>query len=271
MIEKQFDRFELEDESSLLNWYPKIEGKVPTPATQVLKLTKEEYSNLYNLLDGKPISKTLEKKIIKMARGMNEPFFLRSDQASGKHEWKDTCYVEDRAKIMQHVAALVEWHACADMMGVRFTALVFRDYLPLQSRFTAFNGMPVAPEWRYFVRDGKNVCRHHYWVKDAIWNPSVTNWEELHEKMTHLSHREIMLLDKYATIFAENNPGYWSVDFALTHDFGWVLIDAARGEVSWHPAECIYNPQHEELMKEKERPAPDFEGMLVEIDHGKKE
>jgi hypothetical protein len=271
MTEKPFDRFKLEDESSLLNWYPKIEGKLPTPSTKILTLTKDEYRSLYNLLDGKKVSKQLEKKITDMVQGMHEPFFLRSDQASGKHEWKDTCYVADKTKIMRHVAALVEWHACADMLGVRFTALIFREYLPLQSLFTAFNGMPVAPEWRYFVRDGKVVCKHFYWVKDAIWHPSVKNWEELHEKMMVLSHIEETTLSNYATVFAENNPGYWSVDFALTRDHGWILIDAARGEVSWHPAECIYNPNHDELMKEKENPKPDFNSMLVEIDHGDKE
>jgi len=268
MTEKPKDRFELEEESSLLVWYPKIKGKIPTPATKVLKLTKGNCRDLYGLLDGKPINKKLETKIREMADGMNEPFFLRSDQASGKHEWKNTCYVTDKSKIMRHVAALIEWHACADMMGVRFNALVFREYLPLQSQFTAFMEMPVAPEWRYFVRDEEVVCKHFYWVKDAIWKPSVKNWEELHEKMTHISHSEEVTLNNYATVFAENNPGFWSVDFALTRDKGWVLIDAARGELSWHPAECIFNPDHDELMKEKNNPKPDFEGMLVKIEEG---
>jgi hypothetical protein len=270
MTEKQFDRFDLEDESSLLNWYPKIKGKVPTPATKVLELTKEEHRSLYGLLDGNPLAQKLADKITKMAQGMDEPFFLRSDQASGKHEWKDTCFVSDKSKIINHLAALVEWHACADMMGVRFTSLVFREYLPLQSQFTAFNGMPVAPEWRYFVRDGKPICKHFYWVKDAIWKPSRKDWETLHQDMQILLGVDLQILNNYATIFAENNPGYWSVDFALTRDRGWVLIDAARGEVSWHPAECMFNPQHDELMKEKEKPAPNFEGMLVEIDRGDK-
>jgi hypothetical protein len=271
MTEKLFDRFELEDESSLLNWYPKIEGKIPTPATKILTLTKDEYRSLYSLLDGKPVSKSLEKKITKMAQVMQEPFFLRSDQASGKHEWKDTCYVTDRTKVMRHITALVEWHACADMMGVRFTALVFRDYLPLQSQFTAFNGMPVSPEWRYFVSDGKITCRHFYWEDDAIWKPSRKDWKPVLHKMWKTTSEENRVLENYATIFSENNPGFWSVDFALTRDRGWVLIDAARGEVSWHPAECIVNPNHEELMKEKENPKPDFNSMLVEIDHGEKE
>lgn len=271
MTGKQFDRFELEDESSLLNWYPKIKDKVPTPATKILKLTQAEYRNLHELPYGKPLKQKLVDKITKITNEMDEPFFLRSDQASGKHEWKDTCYVADKTKIVQHITKLVEWHACADMLGVRFTALVFREYLPLQSLFTAFNGMPVAPEWRYFVRDGKVVCKHFYWEHDAIWNPSRKDWERLHQNMMNLSHIEETTLNNFATTFAENNPGYWSVDFALTRYEGWVLIDAARGEVSWHPAECIYNPDHDALMEEKKKPKPDFMSMLIEIDHGDKE
>lgn len=260
------DRFELEEESSLLNWYPKINGKLPTPKTSILELTGNDRSNLYRLLDGKKINARLEKKIHKMSDKMPEPFFLRTDQASGKHEWRYTCYVTDRSKIMHHIARLIEYHECADIMGIRFNALVFREYLPLQSRFTAFEGMPVAPEWRYFVKDGYPVCKHFYWVKEAIRNPSRDDWELLHQKMQVLSPLDSETLDKYATIFAENNPGYWSVDFALTRNDRWVFIDAARGEISWHPAECIYNPMHDELMKERDKPKPNFEEMLVDID-----
>lgn len=259
-------RIDLEDESSLLNWYPKIQGKIPTPSTFILNLSIEEISSLYGLLDGRTLPKTLEKKIEGMADKMSEPFFLRSDQASGKHEWKNTCFVQDRTKIIRHITRLVEWHAMADMMGVRFNALVFREYLPLQSKFTAFNDMPVAPEWRYFVRDGQPICRHFYWPDDAIVNPSIKNWEPVLHNMQWCKPEEDKIIAGYATLFAKNNPGFWSVDFALTRDSGWVMIDAARGELSWHPAECDHNPDHDKLMAEKDRPAPDFESMIVRLE-----
>jgi hypothetical protein len=38
-----------------------------------------------------------------------------------------------------------------------------------------------------------------------------------------------------AEAFAENVPGFYSVDFAQKADGQWVMIDAARGELSWHP------------------------------------
>ena len=54
------------------------------------------------------------------------------------------------------------------------------------------------------------------------------------------------LLNRYAAIFGENNPGYWSVDFALTRDLSWILIDAARGEISYHDPKCEFNPEYRE-------------------------
>lgn len=256
-------RIELEEQSSLLSWYPKIVGKIPTPETVVLKITQKGYSELQGMLDGKQLDQKLIRHIQSAMKEMKEPFFLRTDQASGKHDWENTCFVQDKSKILQHLYALIEWHACAGIMGLYFTALIFREYLPLKSQFTAFHGMPVAPEWRWFVRDGQTVCKHFYWPDDAIRNPSREDWLPLLHNMQFCKPEDDRLLNKYATTFVEECPGFWSVDFALTQERGWVLIDAARGELSWHPSECPQNPQREELLKEENKPKPDFESMLV--------
>lgn len=182
MTEKQKTRFDLEQESSLCNWYPKIWKKIPTPRTRILKLTTDEIYQLRATIDGAIIPEDLKTRIRSELYWMSTPLFLRSDQASGKHDWKDTCFVDDKSKIFQHITNLVEWHECAGFLGVSFEALVFREYLPLKSKFTAFNGMPVAPEWRLFVRDGKVVCKHFYWPDDSIINPSIKGWQPvLHE------------------------------------------------------------------------------------------
>ncbi|MCJ7697719.1 MAG: ATP-grasp domain-containing protein [Thermoplasmata archaeon] len=260
---EELSHIELEEQSSLLFWYPKIVGKIPTPETTVLKITQKGYGDLQGMPYGKPLSAKLIKNIELAIKDMETPFFLRTDQASGKHDWLDTCFVQDKSKILQHLCHLIEWHACAGIMGLYFTALVFREYVPLHSQFTAFNGMPVAPEWRWFVRDGQPVCKHFYWPDNAIRNPSSEDWLPILHNMQSCKPEDDKLLNKYATIFAENNPGFWSVDFALTRDRGWILIDAARGEESWHPEDCLQNPKHEELMKERDKPKPDFEIMLV--------
>ena len=120
-----------------------------------------------------------------------------------------------------------------------YSALVFREFIEMDSGYTAFNGMPVNPERRYFIKDGKVQCRHVYWVEEAIQRPSVDNWRELSEKMNTETESEITLLTKYAEMVAKEFDGYWSLDFCRGKDGTFYLIDMALGERSWHP-ECPF-------------------------------
>jgi len=159
---------DLEAESSLLVWYPKVKDVLPCPKTVIVELTDDEISSLVGMLDGIPPSPWLVDRLDAAAREIGYPLFLRSDQGSGKHEWKDTCYVPFEGALLKHVAQLVAWHEMAGILGLSFRALVFREFLTLDAPFTAFNDMPVARERRYFVRDGKAVCWHPYWAEQAV-------------------------------------------------------------------------------------------------------
>jgi len=269
MPEMSFDeRRQLEDLSSLCEWYPRIKDAIPTPKTEILELNKEEIRNLYRAINrGEKIMESLVFKIGDAASKIGYPLFLRSDQGSGKHDWKDTCYVKSELYLLDHVLNLIRWHESAGIMGMRFKALVFREFLDLETTFTAFHtGMPVAKERRYFVRNGEVTCHHPYWPHDAIYGASINNWEPLLDTLNKDSDADVKILTTYAKIFYTRNLGFWSVDFALQKDGLWVLIDAARGEVSWHPEECPMNPDHDELMREKaerKKTVVDFESMLV--------
>lgn len=46
---------------------------------------------------------------------------------------------------------------------------------------------------------------------------------------------EFGILGPYAASIGKRLGGYWSVDFALSQDGIWYLIDMAVGERSWHP------------------------------------
>src|SRR5574343_556102 len=224
------DRLKLEEESSMLYWYPKIIGRLRTPKTVLLPIPTKDHHRMREILDGKPFPKRIEKKILLKGEEIGYPLFLRSDQGSGKHEWRDTCYVPNQESLISHVISLLGWHECAGIMGLWWDALVFREIIPLESRFTAFHGMPVSRERRVFVRDGIVECIHPYWPEDAI-----------HED------RENQL------------PGYWSVDFACDIHGAWWMIDAARGELSWHPSDCQYCPE-----EQKPKPIPDG-SIIVEL------
>lgn len=132
------NRAELEIESSMLNWYPKVKDLLPTPKTVMLRLSETEHRQLWGMLDGKPLTNVTKNQIFMHARQIGFPPFMRSDRGSGKHEWEDTCFVEKEEDLLNHLCSLVEWHACCDMFGTDFSALAFRELLPLQSEFTAF-------------------------------------------------------------------------------------------------------------------------------------
>jgi len=246
------DRENLRAESSLLVWYPHVKDLIPSPKTVILPLTKDQVKHLFESTyedDPKPIKKDLEKAIIEKAREIGYPLFLRSDQSSCKHEWSETCYVKKEADLLQHVRNLIVFHREADMFGgISLAALVFRKFLKLNSGFKAFKGMPVSKERRYFVRDGQVCCRHSYWPIDAILfygRKPPDDWKQLLAAMNRESADEIEQLTAYALTFSAQNPGFWSVDFAQDEGGKWWLIDAARGEVSWHAKGCPNDPDPE--------------------------
>lgn len=122
----------------------------------------------------------------------------------------------------------------------------------MASTFTAFVGkMPVNPERRYFIRDGKVQCHHSYWIANSIaeadkaWTARgmsnlVSNWLELLKKLNAENDYEVKRLTAHAELVATKLEGYWSVDFCMAKDRTWYMIDCAQGEQSWHP-ECQYN------------------------------
>ena len=231
--------------SSMLFWYSKIKDlDIPQPKTEMVKINNDiigvcdgDYSVLEKYMD----------EINEKAERIGFPLFMRTDQLSGKHDWKNTCYVSDRKYIKGHISFLVEESFIVSIVGLPVNAMVLREYIPMKEIFTAFYGdMPVNPEIRFFVKDGEVLCKHWYWVEQAIINPSVDNWKELMDKeKSGITEKEKELLKEYATKVAEQLDGYWSVDFCKSKDERWILIDLAVGSASWHPKDCInYNKLH---------------------------
>lgn len=253
MTELSFEeRKKLGAESSMLVWFPKVKDLLPCPRTVILPLTRGEVKHLFKSTyedDPKPIDEGLQAKIREAAAQIGYPLFMRSDQSSGKHDWEDTCYVKSEKDLLMHVRNLVAAHRDTDMFGgLDFEALVFRKFLKLNSGFKAFQGMPVSKERRYFVRDGQVVCRHPYWLEEAILfygRKQPDDWKLLLAAMNRESAEEVKELTAYALTFSAKNPGFWSVDFAQDEKGKWWLIDAARGEVSWHAAGCPNDPNPE--------------------------
>lgn len=224
---------------SFLYWYPKIKQlDIPQPKSSEIAITDDEFKTTF---DGMPRSLIQKVRDIIYAH-FDLPVFIRTDLASGKHSWEDSCFYDGSQSLGRNLYGVVEFNPTADIMGLAFTAIIVREYIPMDSKFTAFGGcMPVNPERRYFIDSGKVLCHHFYWIKEAITNPSIENWQEILAEINTETAEEIELLSIYAESVAKQLPGFWSIDFCKAKDGRWILIDMATGEHSWHPKDCPYN------------------------------
>lgn len=239
---------DLENESSMLNWFTKIvDSGLPIPRTTILLMNQSEISTLRKCLDGEaPVSQDLFTRFYNVANNMGYPLFIRTDQASNKHDFKRSALVESQDELIDRIVNTIEYNDCAGMVGLNWSAIIFRKFLSLTSSFKAFGFMPVARERRYFVNEGRVVCHHPYWIEDAIRGfgdcKLPLDWKEKLADLNRETDPEIAELSRMAETFGRLVPGYWSVDFAHAESGMWYLIDAARAEISWHPDTCPMNP-----------------------------
>lgn len=263
--------------SSMCQWFPKVQClNIPMPKTIIIEVPQEL---LLEFLDPESDPEVespswygfYAPNILKTVRNLQNEHgvFIRTDLSSGKHSWDKSCFIsaeklEDETWIWGHLSIVIEENECASPLGLPYKTVVVREFIPLAAEFTAFSGMPVAPERRYFVKDGEVLCHHSYWVEDAVERGIRTselkaveekvekvplsnftdhsknlvprNWRKLLQKINTETPKEIEQLSLYAWWVGEAlGGGYWSVDFALGKDGKWYLIDLADGVISWHP------------------------------------
>lgn len=246
-MESAVEKISQMEKNSMFYWYPIIrELDIPQPLTRMYKFNFEEFSTIQSE-EGIPTS--IYDNCLKFAEFVGFPLFMRTDNSSCKHGWESTCYVPDKESLKKHIYDLLEYSMMQGWMSYVDRGLAFREFLKLNTKFTAFSGnFPVNKERRYFIRDGKVECHHPYWYPPAIENPSISNWEKVLDDLNYETEAEIKRLTKYAEIVGRFFDGYWSVDFAMGSDAHWYMIDMAIGEDSFHWLECENCPDE---MKKK--------------------
>ncbi len=225
----------------MLYWYPKIKNlDIPQPKTEIYKLTKEERQ----FFNEERFPPGLLENIRPIISKFSYPVFVRTDFASGKHGWKNTCFVKDEKQLVRNLLEIISKNLCAGIFGLPFEALVFREYIPLDAGFKAFYGeMPIAREQRFFISNKKIQCYHPYWPKWTIQNPNRKDWESILDNQNRLTEEEFTLLSQYALHVGEVLHQYWSIDFAYSKvNQKWYLIDMALGIESFHWLECEFCP-----------------------------
>jgi len=233
----------VENRNCLSYWYPRLRAAgLPLPATMIVRTEVP----LIELCDGQAPDgfDAFLQALHAAADGLGGyPVFLRTGQGSGKHDWKRTCFVQAAEELPAHVAALVEWSESVDFLGLPWNVWAVRQFLRLPAPFTAFGGMPVAPEWRFFVRDGQVVCRHFYWPADSIqhWRgePELpANWQAMLEDMQQVRAADAALLQRIAERAGAALGGAWSIDLCRDRDGTYWLTDCAEAARSFHWPGC---------------------------------
>lgn len=233
------------NKNSLLYWFPKIKNLgIPYPQTVYLVIEAGELIKLFNSKeDHKLFLKKHGKEIEEKADEIGFPLFMRTDQMACKHSWKHTCFVSIKDELFRNLYTLVEENFCKDMAGeCEPNAIVFREFLELDWKFKAFDEMPIASEWRFFVDEKGVKCFHPYWPPNAIRRPSIPNWLELLKEMNEITPKDLRHLTDYGCRIGKTLGGYWSVDFCKTKTGIWTLTDMAMGEASYHWPTCPNAP-----------------------------
>ena len=236
--------------NSMLYWYPLVKGlDINIPRTTLIELTEKQVKLCWTVLDGKLINTDLVREqwdsLLEyiqniIAASYTLPVFLRGDSTSGKHNYNDTCYLTDIKLIGNHLFNLIEDSVLSiDEVPHGFA---IREFLQLDAPFKAFNGLPIARERRFFIKDGSIACCHSYWPEDSIrffraTKPEIIGWKEHLLSINNYTPNSVAL-EASVCILSKVLSGYWSVDFAYTTNGQWYFIDAANGEDSYHWLGC---------------------------------
>jgi len=253
MDEKEHMKLTFDDRNSLNFWYPLIADKVLVPTTMYVNFDKWPQR-----LDD--ISDDDLDLIIEACDQLGYPCFMRTDVFSGKHNYERTCFIESEKVVKCHLNELLNYSSMCTIVGLPVNSIVIREFIEIEHRFKAFEGLPIGNEIRAFVREGEIECHHYYWPKASIKfygeyrNNIPRDWEtELDEMKTYCEGpgwEEIKgVVKEVAEIMNTKNlhnvdiyPS-WSIDFAKGNNGKWYLIDMALGDVSYHPS---HDPNHEE-------------------------
>ena len=238
-IEERIKDMEL---NSMFYWYPKIKDlHIPQPKTEMYRFTENEFKTIQHE-EGMPVS--IYEHCLPIAEKIGFPLFMRTDNSSCKHNWKQTCYVQSKEDLERHIMDLLEYSGMQGWMSYVDKGLVFREFIPLTTKFTAFSGeFPVNKERRYFIEDRLVKCHHPYWYPDAIeGHTEKKNWRSIVDALNYENESEIKFLTHYAELVGSVLDGYWSVDFAMSKKGTWYLFDMARGNESFHWLECPFCP-----------------------------
>lgn len=262
------------DRTCISWWFPRIVAAgLPVPKTTILKFPEDQREKLirgfmdrFDMKELNPEAKAFLDRMSEEAKRYGAPFFLRTGQTSGKHEWSATCFVEDPTELERHVMMLIQYSELADFMGLPWDVWAVREFLQLRGpgrKLPEFMDMPLSDEWRFFVEDGHVTHIQPYWPKRALVDGGMT----LEEAKAYSEQQQKLappfgLYDLSRKAAEACEGGGWSVDWCHTLDDRWILTDMAEAAQSFKytptdPDEVNLNSQEykfDDLLREPNAP-----------------
>lgn len=226
--------------NSALIWHPKVESVYRTPKTIFVPYNHGACVSLMEMEDGDPAPwNDAVTAISEAAEKIGYPVFIRTDLSSAKHAGPKAYKADSMDDVVGVFARTVEDSEMKFWTAQPPEAIMVRQFLELHHTFTAFRGLPIAREFRFFANGKRVLCSHPYWPADALEDHcDAEGWQDklVDLCLTPSNYSELWC----AAIVAADACGgdAWSVDFAMDRDGGWYLIDMARMEDSWHWPGC---------------------------------
>lgn len=230
-----------ESKTDLSYWFPIIEAAgIPVPKTKIIPITETAQKMIWGLFDGKDfgsIDDPFFKQLTKAAEEMGYPCFLRTNETSGKHSWKETCFLPNENSIPAHVAAIAEFSECASLFGLPWDTWAVREMLPTipYGICPRYGNMPVCKEFRFFVKNGKVTCWHPYWPSESLEQGGWDGGKITYLALCHLQDENQLILLAERTGAALGDA--WSIDILET-ERGWFVTDLAEAHKSFHWEGC---------------------------------
>ena len=225
--------------NSALRWLAPIEAAgLPIPRTLMIPYS---HYDILPIFDGDSSEEFIRLKIAveEAVSEIGPPAFLRTDLSSAKHSGPKSYLITNAAACGQQVFDTLEDNEMKFFMQREGPqTMMVRQFLDLDSRFTAFDGLPIAREWRIFA-DGEHViCKHPYWPKEALeGHVSSAGWEDqLAEMHVYPEDAGLEAMAIQAARACVGEP--WSVDFARDKSGKWWLLDMAVMADSYHWTGC---------------------------------
>jgi hypothetical protein len=228
--------------NSALIWLPRIiEAALPTPRTMIVRYT---HGDLVNVFDGEnpPEYIKLCDAVKTACKTIGYPVFIRTDLSSAKHDGPTAYRIDGDKDILRCVYATLEDNEMKfwlESEGPK--AILVREWLDLESPFSAFNHHPISREWRFFANAEKVICFHPYWPESSIqfyagmkepddWRGALKILHKVPDNVEELKAMAAKAAGLYGVVA--------SIDFARDKGGKWWLTDMAMAEGSFHWEEC---------------------------------